>query len=376
MTRHLKIGRLFGVEVRLHFSWFLIALLIVLSLAGRFREGHPEWGSSVVWSTATVTAIVFFVTLVLHELSHALVARARGLSVESITLFALGGVARIDKEAGDASTEFWIGIAGPLASLAIGGVCLSAASAMGWTPSIEAATPLLSFLVWLGYINVTLALFNLIPAFPMDGGRILRALLWRLKGDVLRATRWSTRVGEVVALGFILLGLWQFFAGAGFGALWLAIIGLFLLSVAAASQGQVELTESLRGMRVGDVMRRDCPVVDGRTNLQDFVEQQVLRSGDRCFVVTEKGSVAGLVTLHEVKAIPRPRWRYTTVDTVMLPLQRLHTVSPSSPVTESVEIMGRDDVQQLPVLDNGRLLGVISRGTVLQFLRTRAELQM
>lgn len=376
MKSDIRIGRLFGVQIALHLSWFVIAFLLMFSLSQRFRELHVGWSAATVWTTASATALLFFVTLVLHELSHALVARSRGLPVRSITLFALGGVAEIEKEAGDPATEFWMGIAGPLVSLAIGLGCLSAAHGLGWVLLTEPATPALAALVWLGYINVSLALFNLIPAFPMDGGRILRALLWRLGGDVARATRASARVGQIVAVGFILLGLSQFLTGAGFSGLWIGFIGWFLLSAAGSSYGQADLKEMLRGIRVGEVMRRDYLLVDGHINLEDFALKFLMRMGSRCFMVTRKGLVAGLITLRDVKAVPRARWRYTTVDDAMQPLERVSSVSPSAPLNESLEIMGRDDVHQLPVLERGRLLGVISRGAIQQLLKDRAALQM
>lgn len=376
MKGDIRLGRLFGVQIALHLSWFVIALLLMFSLTQRFRELHVGWSAAAVWTTASATALLFFVTLVLHELSHALVARSRGLPVRSITLFALGGVAEIEKEAGDPGTEFWMGIAGPLVSLAIGLGCLSAAHGLGWVVLTEPATPALAALVWLGYINVSLALFNMIPAFPMDGGRILRALLWRLGGDVARATRAAARVGQIVAVGFILLGLSQFLTGAGFAGLWIGFIGWFLLSAAGSSYGQADLKEMLRGIRVGEVMRRDYLLVDGHINLEDFALKFLMRMGSRCFMVTRKGCVVGLITLRDVKAVPRARWRYTTVDDAMQPLERVRSVSPSAPLDESLEIMGRDDVHQLPVLERGRLLGVISRGAILQLLKDRAALQM
>lgn len=376
MKSDIRIGRLFGVQIALHLSWFVIAFLLMFSLSQRFRELHVGWSAATVWTTASATALLFFVTLVLHELSHALVARSRGLPVRSITLFALGGVAEIEKEAGDPATEFWMGIAGPLVSLAIGLGCLSAAHGLGWVLLTEPATPALAALVWLGYINVSLALFNLIPAFPMDGGRILRALLWRLGGDVARATRAAARVGQIVAVGLILLGLSQFLSGAGFSGLWIGFIGWFLLSAAGSSYGQADLKEMLRGIRVGEVMRRDYLLVDGHINLEDFALKFLMRMGSRCFMVTRKGLVAGLITLRDVKAVPRARWRYTTVDDAMQPLERVSSVSPSAPLNESLEIMGRDDVHQLPVLERGRLLGVISRGAILQLMKDRAALQM
>jgi Zn-dependent protease/predicted transcriptional regulator len=375
LNGHLNAGRPFGVQVSLHLSWFAIALLILLSLGSRFREVHPDWSATAVWTTATVTALLFFVALLLHELSHALVARSRGLPVRSITLFALGGVAQIGKEASDPATEFWMGIAGPIASMAIGAACLGLAQALGWAPLTEPDAPALAALVWLGYINLSLALFNMIPAFPMDGGRVLRAAIWWMKGDEARATLLSARVGQVAAIGFIAVGALQFLTSGGFAGLWLAFIGWFLLSAVGATYGQLELKQRLRGVRVGDVVR-DCPEVDGRINLEEFVKQHLLPSGGRCSVVTEKGAVAGLVTLDEVKAVPRGRWPYTTVDEVMVPLHRLRGVSPGAPLGESLDVLARDDVHQLPVVEDGRLIGVVSRGAILEYLRTRSRLQM
>ena len=376
MRSDFPIGRLFGVQIALHVSWFAIAFLLMFSLAQRFQELHSTWSAAAVWTTAAATAIFFFVTLVLHELSHALVARSRGLPVRSITLFALGGVAEIEEEAADPSTEFWMGIAGPLVSLGIGAGCLALAHGLGWVILTEPGTPALAALVWLGYINLSLAVFNMIPAFPMDGGRILRAALWRLSGDVARSTRAAARVGQVVAVGFMLLGLGQFLSGAGFGGLWIGFIGWFLLSAAGSSYGQAALKESLRGIRVGEVMRRDYLLVDGHTNLEEFVNRFLLRMGSRCFMVTRKGLVVGLITLRDVKAVPRARWPYTTIDDAMQPLERVTSVSPQALLNESLELMGRDDVHQLPVLEEGRLLGVISRGEVLQLLKDRAALQV
>jgi len=376
MRTDFAIGRVFGVQIALHVSWFAIAFLLVFSLSQRFQELHAEWSGTAVWITAAATALFFFVTLVLHELSHALVARSRGLPVRSITLFALGGVAEIEKEADDPGTEFWMGISGPLVSLAIGIGCLASAHALGWVILTEPLSPALAAIVWLGYINLSLAAFNMIPAFPMDGGRILRAALWRLTGDSARATRAAARAGQVVAVGFMLLGLGQFLAGAGFGGLWIGFIGWFLLSAAGSSYGQASLKESLRGIRVAEVMRRDYQVVDGHINLEEFVERYMMRQGSRCFMVARKGWVVGLITLREVKAIPRARWPYTTVDDAMQPLDHVTSVSPQAPLNESLELMGRDDLSQLPVLEEGRLLGVISRGEVLQLLKDRAALQM
>lgn len=376
MQAQIKLGRIFGIEIGLHYSWFIIALLITFSLAAQFYATNLDWGGGVIWASAIVTSSFFFTTIVLHELSHAAVAKARGLPVRSITLFALGGLALIEKEAEDAKTEFWMGIVGPITSFLIGVLCLALSWGLGWRPEITPHTPVMAILLWLGVINIGLALFNLIPGFPLDGGRVLRAVVWWITNDAAGATRIAARVGQLVAFGFIILGIVRFFGGAGFGGLWIAFIGWFLLEAARESYSQVATTQSLRGLRVGDVMARDFPVVDGRSNLQNFVDEHLLRTGRRCFVVQEDSRLVGLITAHEVKEVERAQWPYKTVDDVMHPLDQLHTISPDTPVTEALETMVSENVNQLPVVRDGRFTGIISRGNVLQMLQTRAELNV
>src|SRR6266481_777223 len=292
MKAQIKLFKIFGIQIGLNYSWLLIAVLVVLSLAGQFTATNREWGSNVIWGLAILTAILFFAAIVVHELSHAAVAKARGLPVRSITLFALGGVAQIDKEASDAKTEFWMGIAGPITSLIIGAVCLGFAGAIGWKPTHDHYSPLAAMLGWLGVINIALAVFNMVPGFPLDGGRVLRAIIWWITGSAARATRLATGIGQFVAFAFIILGLFRFFNGAGFAGLWLTFIGWFLLDAARATYAQFETIERLRGVRVRDVMDREWPVVEGGTNLQAFVDEHLLRSGKRCFIVENNGRIA------------------------------------------------------------------------------------
>jgi len=376
MQAQIKLGRIFGIQIGLHYSWLIIAFLVTLSLVGQFHTTNPQWGAGVIWATAIITALLFFAAIIAHELSHAAVAKARGLPVRSITLFALGGVAQIEKDAADPKTEFWMGIAGPIASVIIGLLSLALAFALGWQPPTMPQTPLPAMLMWLGVINIGLAIFNMIPGFPLDGGRVLRAIVWWVTGDASRATRIAAGVGQFVAFVFIFWGILRFFNGAGFGGLWLAFIGWFLLDAARASSAQLAITETLRGLRVGDLMTRDYLRVDGRDNLQTLVDEHLLPTGQRCFIVEEKGKVAGIITPHEVKSIPRPRWPYTTVDQVMQPLDRLHAVRSDTLVTDALETMGREDVNQLPVVNEGHLDGIISRGHILRTLQTRAEVHV
>jgi Zn-dependent protease len=376
MKAQIKLGRIFGVQIGLHYSWFIIAFLITLSLAGHFTANNPEWSSGLRWGVAIVTAVLFFGAIVAHELSHAFVAKARGLPVHSITLFALGGVAQMERDAADAKTEFWMGIIGPITSFVIGVVCLVITMALGWRPPEFPRDPLPAMLMWLGYINIGLAIFNMIPGFPLDGGRVLRGIVWWITGNAKRATMIAARVGQVIAFAMIIYGMMQFFGGTGFSGLWLVFIGWFLLSASRESYAQMVLTDGLQGLRVADVMSREFPTVDAHSNLQTFTEENLVRTGRRFFIVTLNAQPAGIITPNEVSNIPRARWPYTTVADVMRPLDQTRTVEPSTPITEALELMTGQDLNQLPVLSNGVLAGLISRGHILQLLQTRAELHV
>src|SRR6266850_3806896 len=376
MKAQIKLGRIAGVEIGLHYSWFIIALLITLSLVGQFHTLNPEWGEGVIWTTAIATSLFFFASIVAHELSHSAVAKARGLPVRAITLFALGGVAQIERESDSASTEFWMGIAGPISSILIGVVCLGLAVVLGWPLGANPSTPLQAMLMWLGYINISLGIFNLVPGFPLDGGRVLRGIIWRITGDGVRATRIAARVGQVVAFAFIITGIVRFFMGAGFGGLWISFIGWFLLNAAGASRRQVEVSSHLRGVRAGDLIERDCEVVSAHDNLQTFVDEHLLRTGNQCFLVRDGHGIEGIITPYEVAATDRARWPYTTIEQAMRPLDQLPAVSPDTPITEAIEIMDRENANELPVARNGRIEGFITRGTVLRLLQTRGVLEM
>jgi Zn-dependent protease len=376
MKAQIKLGRIFGVEIGLHYSWFLIALLITFSLAGHFQTNNPGWSDGLRWGVSIVTAILFFASIVVHELSHALVAKLRGLPVRSITLFALGGVAQIEKEAADAKTEFWMGIIGPITSFVIGVVCLLITVAIGWTPPDFPQRPLPAMLMWLGLINIGLAIFNMIPGFPLDGGRVLRGIIWWITGNAKRATTIAARVGQFIAFAMIVYGVLQFFRGTGFNGLWMVFIGWFLLSASRESYAQMVITEGLRGLRVGDVMSRDFPVVDANTNLQTFAEENLTRTGRRFWVVTLNGQPEGIITPTEISTVERNRWPYTTVADVMRPLDATRTVNPNTPVTEALEVMAQQDLNQLPVVNERGLAGLISRAHILQLIQTRAQLHL
>jgi len=373
MRSQIKLGHIFGIQIGLHYSWFLIAFLIVYSLASGYHGSHPQWSAGMIVILAATTALLFFVSLLLHELSHSLVAKKHGLPVHEITLFALGGVSQIEGEATSAGTEFLIAIVGPLSSAVIGVLCLGAVSALG--ASHATPGPFTAMLSWLGYINLGLALFNMIPGYPMDGGRILRALIWWKTQDMDRATRDATRAGQVIAMIFILIGIFSFFRGGGLSGLWIAFIGWFLLQAARESYVEMALRNSLTGIKVSDLMVRDYPTVDGRESIQDFVDHTLLRTGGRSFFVNEDGTPVGFITPHEIKHVDRAKWRGTALDRVMRPLEDARTITPDAPMLKALEIMGREDVSQLPVISDGRLRGVLPREKLLEYVQTVMDLQ-
>ena len=227
---------------------------------------------------------------------------------------------------------------------------------------------------WLGYINLALGAFNMIPGFPLDGGRVLRAIIWWITRNADRATRVATTVGQVVAVLFIMYGLLHFFRGEGLGGLWMAFIGWFLLQAASASRLHLQAESLLRGLRVRDVMSTDCSRVDGHTVLQQFVDDELLRTGRRCFLVMENSRVAGLITPNDVGKVERERWPLMRVRDAMRPLDQIHSVAPDTTAMEAVEKMAGEDVNQLPVMSDGQLQGIVTRGHILQVLQSRAAL--
>ncbi len=375
MRSHIRLGRIFGIEIGLHYSWLIIAALIAFSLTGHFRAVDPAWSPGLTWTVAIITAILFFACLIAHELAHSLVARAHNIPVKRITLFALGGMSQIEKEATDAKTEFWIAIVGPITSVVLGILLLALARVTGWTPPSEAATPVGAVLVWLAYINIGLGVFNMVPGFPLDGGRVLRAVVWWATRSAEKAMRVAVTSGRVIGTLMILYGVLRAFTGGGFGALWLAFIGWFLYEAAGATYLQFEMSSLLPDLRARDLMSRDCTEIDGDASVQSFVEEQLLRSPQRCFVVTEGGHMAGIVTPQEVKGTERSRWPGTRVHEIMRPIEKVRAVNPDTPVTKAMELMASEDLNQIPVVSGEHFEGMISRGNILRVLQSRAELK-
>lgn len=304
MRNAIRLGKILGIEIGLDYSWFIIFFLVTWSLAGEyFPRLHPGWSGATYWVMAAVTALLFFASVVAHELAHSLVSQAHGVPVRSITLFIFGGAAHISQEPRSTRAEFLMALAGPATSLAI-----AALFGLLWLIS-QPVTPQIHALAgWLAWINVALGLFNLIPGFPLDGGRVFRAIVWGLTGNLRRATVLASRLGQLIAFGFIAWGIVQVFAGRWANGLWIAFIGWFLQNAATASYRQLALDELLAGHTAREVMMADCPHVPRRLTLDVLVDQVILPSGRRCFPVVEGGQMYGLITLQNIKKVAREPW--------------------------------------------------------------------
>lgn len=372
MGSSLQLGRIFGIPVYINYTWFIIFALVTFSLGSHyFPQNYPGWPSGLYWAVGLVTSVLFFASVVAHELSHSLVARASGIPVRSITLFIFGGVAQITSEATRPRDELIMALAGPLSSIAIAVVCGAV-----WLMTNTIAEPLAALVSWLGAINVSLAAFNLIPGFPLDGGRALRAVLWMTGGDFRQSTRVASTVGVAIAYLFIVGGLWIAFASSLADGLWIAFIGWFLENAAQSSLRQMVLQDSLRGVKVRDVMTSDCVHLSPSVSVEDLVDNYVLPTGRRCFVISDEDRMLGLVTLHNVKELRREDWPVTRVSEIMSPVDQLQVASPRDDVASVLQRMDQEDVNQLPVVDDGRFLGLIARDNLLRLIRVRSELRV
>ncbi len=364
----ISLGRILGIPVGLDYSWFLIFALLTWSLAtSYFPAEFKNWPVTQYWIVGAVTVILLFVSVLLHELGHSVVALRYKIPVRSITLFIFGGIAQIGAEPPSAIAEFWIAIAGPITSFALAilfGVL---------QPVVSALAPLLAIAKYLAYINGTLGLFNLIPGFPLDGGRVFRAIIWGATHNFHRATLIAANVGRFIAYLFIILGVWQMFSGNFGNGLWIAFIGWFLETAASSQIHQQTIHGLLEGHHVADTMRRDYAAILPNTTLEQLINQHILGNGQRSLVVKQDDRVAGLLTLHNVRAIPSSDWSTTTAAQVMIPVAKMKWIRPEAELVDALGEMDRDGVNQLPVMQGDQILGVLGRDDVIGFLRTVSE---
>ena len=371
MTSSIRLGRLFGIPIGLHYSWLVIFFWFTWILATSvFPNLNEDWTEGQYWGVAIASSLLFFASIVAHELGHSLVAMRYGIQVKSITLFILGGVAQIAKEAPRARIEGLIAAAGPAVSIGLGGLFLGLHAL---TEDVNEQVSALS--LYLGQANIFVGIFNLLPGFPMDGGRILRAIVWGIGGNLLKATRIATTLGKGMGILLIAAGIAAvIFTGSLLSGIGAVLIGWFIFNAASQSYTQATLREALRGIRVREIMSAEPALIPGRLDLRTLVQSYVVFSGRTTFFVGEDGRLDGLLTLENIKATPRERWAETTVSDVKTPLEEIATITPGEELVTALEAMDESRAPQLPVVDRGAVVGIVNRDQILQLATRRAEL--
>jgi Zn-dependent protease/predicted transcriptional regulator len=370
MRSSFTIGRIAGIEIGVHWSWLFIFVLITWSFAqGLLEHYFPEWSEGRRWAMGAIVALIFFASLLLHELSHSLLARARGIPVKGITLYLFGGVSNLGREPQSAREEFMIAIVGPLTSLALGAVF-----AILWAVLRPSAPGGAAIAGYLAFINGALAAFNLLPGFPLDGGRVFRSIIWARNRDILRATRTAARVAEYVAYGLMVAGAAQILFYNFVGGVWTILIGIFLRGASAASYQQLLEQKTLQGVTAGEVASTAYDPVPPDMTVAQLVEEHVLTRHGRYYPVMAGEELLGLITLADIRHHERAEWPKTTLFRVMTPFERLRTVSPGENAVNALHVMAEADVHQVPVVEGRRLLGIISRGDILRLIQVRREM--
>ncbi len=364
------IGKIAGIPIRIHISWLIIFVLITLTLALRyFPQNYPHWSKALYFTIGLITSLLFFVSVLIHELAHSIVAKKQGLPVRDIVLFIFGGVSELSEEPQSPGNEFFMALVGPLSSF-----LLAVLFGLLWFLMINISDPISAILGILAIINLVLAIFNMIPGFPLDGGRVFRAILWGFKGDIVKATRWASALGQGIAFMLIFWGIWSIFRGNWIDGMWLAFIGWFLDNAAMSSYRQVTIRQSLAGHKVKEVMSQDYPLLPPNITIEQVVEQYIIGSGRRCLPVVQDKRLLGLLTIHSIKKIPKEQWRYESASQVMIPLDKIKSVSPGEDLWKALQAMTEDGFNQLVVLDGHEFAGMLARDHVVSFIRNREEL--
>ncbi len=365
-----NIGKVAGIQIAVHWSWIFIFALLTWSFAssGGILDIYPDWPTERKVAAAVVISGIFFASILLHELSHSLVAKAKGIPVRSITLFVFGGVSSLGREAQTAKEEFQIAIVGPLMSLLLG-----AFFAILWLALRPVAPKEASIASYLAFINTVLALFNMLPGYPLDGGRVLRAIMWARNHNVLRATRIAARTGTGVAYLLMAAGAIQFYFSP-IGGIWMFMIGLFLRNASTGSYEQLVMEQTLGPLTAGDLAKTGFNRIDPEMSVAELVDKHMLAGRGRAYPVMAGEELLGLVTLTDVRKLDRAEWPATSVYRAMTPRERLHTVSRDQPAAYVLQMMAEGDINQVPVMDGKLLTGIISRADVLRLIQDRRAL--
>jgi Zn-dependent protease/CBS domain-containing protein len=385
----IRIAKLFGIKIRIDWSWLLILLLVVWNLSAAFSQMHPDWSLPLTIFIAVSAALLFFLSVLLHELAHSLVAKAQGIPVDSITLFLFGGVANIREEPKSPGNEFVMAILGPVTSLVIGFILLLIAS-IGLPRQqllqrqsmeiLQQFTPLRTIAFWLGSINVVLGLFNLIPGFPLDGGRVLRSILWALTQNLRKATRWAAYVGQVIAWGLIISGIAMIFGmrlpylGEGLvNGVWLIFIGWFLNNAASRSYQQLMVRNILVDVPVKRMTKRNPPTVPGDITIDVLIDDYIMQTDDHVFPVMDGDRLVGIVSLEDIRRLSGELRSERLVSEIMTPRSEIKTIHPDGDAFEALMTISRNSVRQLVVMDGDEMFGLVRRRDILRFLQIQSE---
>lgn len=378
MRGSFTIGRVFGVQIGIHYTWLLAFFFITWSLSQFFfRQLFPGWGSVTYWLVGAGAALLLFICVLIHELSHTLVAIRRGMKVSSIVLFIFGGVSNLEGEPEKAGTEFVMAIAGPVSSLVLGGIFYGLAYALN--ASGDNSSPLFAIMYYLAFVNVALAIFNIVPGFPLDGGRVLRSIIWGATKNLRTATTIAGNIGRLFGWALIAIGILNIFGqnvwifGAGLSGLWLVFIGWFLTSAADSAMRDQSLQQELAGVRVKDVMDRAPECVSPAAPVESIVHEAFIQRGRRALPVCNETGLLGIVTLADVKRLPQDRWVNTPVQEIMT-RSPLLSVNENDDLNSALRILAQNGLNQIPVMGDGHLAGLLSRADVIRFLQTRQEL--
>lgn len=369
MSSTVNLGRIFGIQFRLHFSWFIIFTLVTVFLSWQvFPPALLEQSQLVYWTMGAVTSLLFFASVVAHELAHSLVGRANGITIKSITLFIFGGAAHMTREPSQAVQELRMAVAGPISSLVMAGLFW-----MVWNTFSSTSPQLALMALWLAQINLVLAVFNLFPGFPLDGGRVLRALIWHFSGSYKKATRIATQAGRVVGYLFVFGGVTLIvFYQEWLSGVWLGLIGLFLESTARASYKQAMLQQVLQGMTAGEVMLSDCRRVSAETT----VSQLAMKYGGSdagCFIVAGEGRAEGIITLHNIASVAMSVRDSTRLEEIARPLEKLPAVSPGDDVLGIVQNMNEAGHDEVAVMDGDGLVGLITLDSLIELVNRHPD---
>ena len=371
MQGSFRLFRIAGVDIEIHWSWLLVFVLLTWTLAaGLFDEEFKDWSEAERWVAASATSIVFFSSILAHELSHSIMANRLGIPVRRITLFVFGGVSHLEGESRTPREEFLIAIAGPATSFATAALLGVLAAIL-----LQIYEPAGVVAAYLAGANAIIGVFNLIPGFPLDGGRVLRALLWKVTNGLLRATRLASWVGTLVAYGLMALGIAvMILSGNVLSGLWFIFIGWFLRNAAESSYQQVLMRHLLGSVPVRALVDRSYEWVAPDMTLQVLLDEHILPRSARYFAVTGGRGLGGIITPKDVRRFPKTAWPSTTVSQAMTPADRLDVISPERSLDEALQIMGKHNVHQLPVMEGGTLAGFVTRADILRTVQLRVEL--